>query len=262
VKFDIKNLFRHGDIIEDFRKNKLDGAFFGGLTGALAVSHLNIEPIVRLQISDSFASSKGLLIVRKNSNIKHLSETRNTRMAFVDRATTAGYLLPLVYLAEHGIDNYSDWFSSFYFSGTYEDAVLEVLNGHADIGATKNTVFYGMAANNPRITEELTVLALLPNVPEITLGLRSDLPRGIKTFIKEALLTMHETTEGRTILANLGARSFVTAQADDYQAVRDYAASINLDLSKHVLTGCGGTDCTCRAEGCTSAHNSCARSAQ
>lgn len=260
IRFEIKSFYRHGDIIDDFKKSALDGAFFGSLTGALAVSKLGIEPIARLQHPDSNSSCRGVLVIHRNSGIIDVKDTHRKRMVFVDRATASGYLLPLVYFHENGISDYNHWFSSVYFSGTYEDSIFELLDGHADISATKNTTLEYLKTINPRINQELVVLAELQEVPETTLGLRADLSKNLKAVVRTELLTMHQHEEGRRILADFGAQSFVPANNDDYQPILDYAAGIDLNLESHVLTGCGGTDCTCRAEGCTSAHSLCTRS--
>ena len=48
--------------------------------------------------------------------------------AFVDKATTAGYLLPLAYFKHNGINDYNKFFKKTYFTGTHEDAIYDVLN--------------------------------------------------------------------------------------------------------------------------------------
>ena len=44
--------------------------------------------------------------------------------AFVDKATTAGHLLPLAYFKAHGIQDYKTYFKETYFAGTHENAIL------------------------------------------------------------------------------------------------------------------------------------------
>jgi phosphonate transport system substrate-binding protein len=74
--------------------------------------------------------------------------------AFVDKATTAGWLLPVHYFKEHGIDDPEAWLGEVYYTGTHEDAIMDVLNGKADIGAAKNTVFAALAEADERITND------------------------------------------------------------------------------------------------------------
>ena len=92
-----------------------------------------------------------MIFVRKDSGIDDAADMAGKRFAFVDKATTAGYLLPLNYFKDKGIENYREYFSETYFTGTHEDAIYDVLNRRADIGAAKNTVFDRLALKDSRI---------------------------------------------------------------------------------------------------------------
>ena len=224
---------RYGNIIENFNQLKLDGAFFGSFTGAMAIKTLQVEPLARPQYVSGSSSYYGMVFVKKGSNIRTAADMRNKRMAFVDRATTAGYLLPLSYFKELGIDDYSSWFSETYFSGTHEDSIQDVLNGLADIGAAKNTVYYRLAETDQRIVEELEILKTSPHVPANGLAMLRDIPDDLMQGLLEKLLTMHQSSEGREILAGLKIERFINTSVEDYQPVLDYANNIGLDLANY-----------------------------
>ncbi len=150
--------------------------------------------------------------------------------AFVDKATTAGYLLPLAYFKEHGIADYKTLVKETYFAGTHQDAIYDVLNKKADIGAAKNTMFYRLAAVDSRITEELVILARSPDVPENGLAVRKDLDDAIKHKLKETLINMHTDPEGINVLKKFGAKRFIKTSNDDYASVYEYAQEIGLNL--------------------------------
>ncbi|RLB68382.1 MAG: hypothetical protein DRH08_01095 [Deltaproteobacteria bacterium] len=233
VPIDIRILPRYGNIIDNFNELGLDGAFFGSFTGAMAIKKLGVEPLVRPQYIGGSSTYYGMVFVRKGSGIRTAEDMRNKQMVFVDRATTAGYLLPLSYFRSLGIDDYKTWFKEYYFSGTHEDAINDVLNGLADIGAAKNTVFYRMAAANNRVSKELEILATSPHVPANSLAVRGDLPDEVKQSLKKQLLEMHQSLEGKAILEDLKIEKFVETTVDDYQPVLDYAAGIGLDLQTY-----------------------------
>jgi len=223
----------YGNIIDNFYQLNLDGAFFGSLTGAMAIKTLQVEPLARPQYRDGTSSYYGMIFVKKGSNIRTAKDMRGKRMVFVDRATTAGYLLPLAYFKETGIADYRSWFSETYFSGTHEDAIYDVLNGLADIGAAKNTVFYRLAKSDKRIVENLEILKTSPHVPANSLAMLKDLPESFKQGLREELLTMHQSNKGREILTGLEIECFIRTSVEDYQPVLDYASSIGLDLSNY-----------------------------
>ena len=233
IQIELYVLPRYGNLIENFNQLGLDAAFFGSFTGAMAIKTLEVIPLARPQFLGGKSSYYGLVFVRKDSGIKTAEDLRGKKMVFVDRATTAGYLLPRAYFKQLGILNYADWFASYYFSGTHEDAILEVLHGHADIGAAKNTIFYKMAQANPLITKNLQILATSPQVPANTLAVRKDLPEELRIKLKEKLLSMQKTANGKKILAEFGAEKFISTSSQDYQPVLDYASQIGLKLDNY-----------------------------
>lgn len=230
---ELKILSRYGNILRNFQSEGLDGAFFGSFTGALAIKKLGVEPLVRPEYENGVSTYYGMVFVRKDSTIKTARDMKGKVFVFVDNATTAGWLLPLYYFQTHGIQDYRSWFRETYFSGSHEDAILDVLQGRADVGAAKDLVFYRLAKENPRITEELKILATSPRVPANTLAVRKDLDPALKKAITGTLLSMDRKEEGRRALAQFGARRFIATTPRDYAPVIGYAKRIGLDLATY-----------------------------
>jgi phosphonate transport system substrate-binding protein len=236
TKVTLKILRRYGNIIDNFTSEGLDGAFFGSFTYALAHAKLGVEVVARPVALDDSSTYHGLIFVRKDSGIKTFRDMKGKRFAFVDKATTAGYLLPQEYFHKHGISNCAKFLKECYFTGTHEDAIEDVLNKKADIGAAKNTVFFRLAKQNPRIREELVVLTRSPDVPENGLALRKDIDESLRSRMKESLLNMHLDPEGKKVLEQFEARRFIETTNQDYGVVAQYAKDIGLDLATYDYT--------------------------
>jgi len=230
---ELKILTRYGNIVDDFVSSGMDGAFFGSFTYILAHAKMGVEVLARPVNLDGASTYCGLLFVRKDSGIVSMKDMRKKRFVFVDKATTAGYLLPLEYFHRHGVKNYRTYFAETYFAGTHEDAIHDVLERKADIGAAKNTVFERLARSDPRIGRELAVLVKSPEMPENALAVKRDLDEALKQGLKTALLTMDEETEGRTVLKTLGVQRFIETTDRDYAPVIGYAREIGLNLSTY-----------------------------
>ena len=226
-------LSRYGNIIDNFVSNRLDGAFFGSFTGALAHRKLHVEAIARPEYPDGTSTYHGLIFVRKDSGIAGVEDMKGKRFAFVDKATTAGYLLPLYYFKTHGIDDLSTFLKETYFAGTHEGSIRDVLEREADIGAAKNTMFSRLASTDPRISEELSILTRSPDVPENALCVRADLDESVKNDLRIALLSMNQDEAGKKVLRSFGAARFIDTTEDDYIAVFEYAETIGLDLENY-----------------------------
>ncbi|MGB5924359.1 MAG: phosphate/phosphite/phosphonate ABC transporter substrate-binding protein [Syntrophobacteria bacterium] len=229
----LKVLTRYGNLIDNFASADLDGAFFGSFTYTLAHAKLGVEAIARPETVGGVSTYYGLIFVRKDSDIKSVQDMKGKSFVFVDRATTAGYLLPLAFFRAHRIENYKTFFKETYFSGTHEDAIYDVLNKKAEIGGAKNTVFARLAAADSRVKDELVILARSPEVPENGLAVRNDLDHAIRNKLQEALLNMQNESQGIQVLKDLGAMRFIETTDSDYANVYKYAKQIGLDLTTY-----------------------------
>ncbi|KKM64379.1 hypothetical protein LCGC14_1502000, partial [marine sediment metagenome] len=147
--------------------------------------------------------------------------------------TMAGYMFPLAYLKENGVDDIDTYFKEYYFAGSHDSAVNEVYNGKADIGSAKNTIFNLVVDNDPGIKNELIILARSPVVPSNGLGLRSDLDPVVKRKLQDALLDMDKNPVGRKALELYGAARFISTSKDDYAPLFDLAEKAGIDMKKY-----------------------------
>jgi phosphonate transport system substrate-binding protein len=184
-------LSRYGNIIQRVKEKDLDGAFLGSFTGALAISQLDVEPLARPINMDGTSTYYGQIFVRKDSNIKTAADMKGKTLALVERATTAGYVFPLAWLKMQGIENLDTHFKEHFFTGSHDAAIDAVLNGDADIGAAKNTIFERIRQAKPVIDRELTILVDSPRVPSNGLCVRKELPEKQKNQLKKLLLNLH-----------------------------------------------------------------------
>ena len=233
LNVEIKILSRYGNIIDNFISGDLDGAFFGSFTGALAIKKLGVIPLARPVWLDENSTYYGMIFVRKDSGIKNANDMKGKKFAFVDKATTAGWLLPLQFFHSNGIVDYRTWFSETYFTGTHEDAIYDVLDKHADIGAAKNTVFYRLLEKDSRIKDELQILATSPKVPSNTLVVSNKLDKSLITKLKNTLQQMEQDKQGQKVLKKFKAIKFIETTPDDYAPVFEYTNKISLDLQKY-----------------------------
>lgn len=234
VEFTI--LSRYGNILERFTAEKMDGAFFGSFTGALAIKKLGVVPLVRPVNLDGTSTYHGYLFTRKDSGINSVKEMKNKKMAFVDKATTAGYLFPLAYLKENGITDTDHFFSETLFTGSHDAAINAVLSRKADLGAAKHSVYDRERKHDPRVDSEMIILAESPRVPSNGLCVRSGLHESIKNKLKSVLLGLHNDPDGKAVLQQFGALKFIETTAKDYQPVFDMAKKSGIDVTTYVYS--------------------------
>jgi phosphonate transport system substrate-binding protein len=227
------SLSRYGNIIERFSSEKMDGAFFGSFTYALAHNQLGVEPIARSVNLDGTSTYHGYIFVRSDAGIRTVDDMKGKRFVFVDRATTAGYLFPLAWFREKGIDNLRAFLGDEYFAGSHDAAIQAVLSKEADVGAAKNTIYDQLATENPRVRKELVILAASDVVPQNCLAVRKDLDPELKTALRQILLTMDKDNEGEDALRRFGARGFIETNDHDYDYLYRLSAEVGINLKTY-----------------------------
>ncbi len=229
VKVKLTIFSKYGGIVKRFKDLKVDGAFFGSFTGAAAIEQLGVEPLARPINLDGSSTYHGYIFVRKDSGIKNVADMKSKRMAFVDKATTAGYVFPIAYLKENGVKDIDKYFKEYYFTGSHDVAINNVLNKKADVGAAKHSVYNRVRSDDPRIDKELMILAESPKVPSNGLCVRKDLNKPLKEKLKAALLSIDKDPKGKVVLEKFGALKFIETTASDYQPVFDLLKRAGLD---------------------------------
>lgn len=234
ITINITSLSDYGNILDNFTGRHMDGAFFGSFTGALAHERINVEAIAHPVNSDGKSTYRGYLFVRKNSGILGVKQMKGKVMAFVDRASSCGYFFPLAYLRDRGVTDYKQLFHESFFAGSHDAAIDAVLNGDADVGVAKNTVYDALKKENPRIDAELSILATSPEYPSHGFFIRQAVPAAIREKIRAVLLSMHEDTAGQRALEKFGAVKFVPLDTHrDYQSVFDTVRRAGIDLKTY-----------------------------
>jgi len=231
IRIKLKVLTYRGNVIDNFQALKLDGAFLGSFSYLLAHAKLGVVVLARPEYRDGSSSYHGVIFVRKDSGIRSVRQMKGKRLALVARATTAGYLFPLIFLKEAGVRNPAAFFREIYYAGTHEGTIDDVLDRKADVGAAKNTVYNRFAAEAPRIDRELVILGKSNDVPENALALLPCIEDSVRKKLVVALVTMHTDPEGAKVLQAFGARRFICTNDADYRPVMTYMRELGIDLA-------------------------------
>ncbi|UCF68781.1 MAG: phosphate/phosphite/phosphonate ABC transporter substrate-binding protein, partial [Acidobacteriota bacterium] len=233
----------YGEVIKAFQEGRVNGAFLGSLAFALACAQAGVDPIARPE-KDGISQYRGLIVTRKDSGIRNWTDLKGRSFGFVDKATTAGYLYPLIFLREKGVNKPEEFFGPIAYTGSHDLLFIKVFEGELDAGAAKDLMLEEVAKTRPEVKEALRVLAVSPPVPNNAFVLRRELdfpcfrchemipdvptegfgtlprqPEELNSMIGELLLNLHESPEGRAVLDALGADRFVRTTVDDVREV-------------------------------------------
>lgn len=238
VNVKIKLLDSYGSIYDEIKNKTIDGAFFGSFNYVLTKARTSIEPIARAMETNGNSMYKGIIFTRKGTGLTSDVKTwKNKRIALVHEVTTAGYIFPRWYLKKQGINSFEHYFSRIIFSGSHDAAILSVFKGQADIGAAKDLVLQKILSENPTIKNEIVILASSIAVPSNSLCLRSGIDSKTKESLKKSLLSMHNNSDGKIALKALNASKFVETADSEFDALRQMAKDIGIDIKSYPFRG-------------------------
>ena len=184
------------------------------------------------------------IIAQSASGINSLADLKGKRFAFVDPASTSGYLFPLAGLKKAGYDP-AKFFGQTVFAGSHNNVVLAVYQGRAEAGAVFEDARASVQKTLPDVMQKLKVVWKSDPIPNDTVSFRKDLPADVKDRVSTALLRFSQDPVGLEALKSLYeiealadyqllvTKYKVTASSLDafYDPVRDVAryAGINLE---------------------------------
>src|SRR5438128_1035938 len=162
------------------------------------------------------------IYVRKDSGIKTLEDLRGKTMAFVDPASSSGYIYPMVLLIQKGLVRDRDpktFFREVVFAGAHDAAMRALLNGHVDSIAS-----FDMAReqylSDPAEREKITFVAETPPIPEAGIAARDGLDPAAFARVRGALLQMRGPAYAALLKRMYDIDGFEPAEDRDYDPVR------------------------------------------
>jgi phosphonate transport system substrate-binding protein len=151
---------------------------------------------------------RSALVVRSDSEYQRLQDLVAVRAAWVDRASSSGYLFPRLHLAAAGLDP-ARTFASERFFGAATTACRAVADGEADLAACFLSVASERQAAQREVADTfktgntLRVLDVTAKIPPDGLVLASSVEEPLGARIRSTLLTLHTDPGGREALKRL-----------------------------------------------------------
>src|SRR4029077_15500825 len=208
-------------VIEALRNRTADLAFVHPVGYVLASREAKATIVVR-NLWHGKSSFTSRIYVRKDSGIKTLEDLRGKTMAFVDPASSSGYIYPMVLLIQKGLVKNRDpktFFREVTFAGSHDASMRALLNGHVDAIAS-----FDMAREqylkDPAERERLAFVAETPPIPEAGIAAREKLDPAIFAKVREALLKIGGPTHAALLKRLYDIDGFEPAEDREYDPVR------------------------------------------
>jgi phosphonate transport system substrate-binding protein len=216
-------------VIEALRNRTADLAFVHPV-GYVLASREAKAMIVARNVWHGKATFSSRIFVRKESGFKALEELRGKTIAFVDPASSSGYIYPMVMLMQRGLVKGRDpktFFREVVFSGSHDASMQALLNGHVDAIASFDLA-HEQYLKDPAQREKLTWVAETPQIPEAGIASRDGLDAPTVQRVRAALLKMRGPEYAPVLKRLYDIDGFEPAEDKDYDPVRQAVDLLNL----------------------------------
>lgn len=212
-------------VVEAFGTKRADVAAINTYGYYMAHEKYGVEARLTV-IRFGLATYQSQFLARADSKIKTLKDLAGKKMAFVDPASTSGYLLPMKTLKDRHIEP-----KQTVFAMKHDSVISMIYQRQVDAGAT----YYSPPRNGhiedarrlvkiqyPDVEEKIKIIELSEPIPNDPIVFRKDMPEEMKDVIINALLKFVATPDGqKAVDLMLGATNFKKSSDGDYDSVRE-----------------------------------------
>jgi phosphonate transport system substrate-binding protein len=162
----------------------------------------------------------GGILVNKDSSINNFSDLKGRQIATLGSPALPGHMLQMVYLFKKGLNVNKE--VKLKYLESFESVILNVYLGKCSAGFVSINGWHSFLKKRPEIASKVALKWITPATQGNTLFIRKDVNEETASKIRQMILTMHTTEEGRKALADLGYVKFVPADSNTYLPLKEF----------------------------------------
>lgn len=213
----------YAGVVEAMASDKLDVAYFGGLTYAQAELRADIIPIVT-EIDRETKTQKynSAIIVRADSPYQKIEDLKGKKFAFGDIGSTSGSLYPRFMLDKAGFSDFENP-QLFVYTGGHDATLAAVINGTVDGGGIEKRIMERAFDAGTYSRDQIRIIEqhLVQGYPWVV---RAKLDKGLVDKITDAFLKINDPN----LLQLMRAESYAKVTKADYDEVRKEGTRLGL----------------------------------
>jgi phosphonate transport system substrate-binding protein len=212
-------------VVEAFGTARADVASLNTFGYILANEKYGVQALITVLRFGS-ETYQAQIIAKADSKINSLKDLSGKKFAYVDPASTSGYLLPAKLFKDSSVEP-----KETVFANKHDNVVTMVYQGQVDAGAT----FYSppeegkiqdarrlVLTQFPDVEKKIKIVQLTDPIPNDPIVFRKDLPEEMKNKIADALVAYVKTPEGKeTFHAMYGVTDLARSTDAKYDGVRE-----------------------------------------
>ncbi len=171
---------------------------------------------------------RGIFLVRKDSNIKEVSDLKGQAVSFPAPTALAATMMPQYYLQQHGLNVMQD--IDIKYVGSQESSIMNVMVGNTKAGSTWLPPWRALSKERPELAKELKIIWQTSSLPNNSLVVRDDVDKNIVKQVKKLLLNLHKHSQGKKWLDKMELSKFEDATNDTYKPVLAFLKRFNKEV--------------------------------
>ncbi|MBD2531324.1 phosphate/phosphite/phosphonate ABC transporter substrate-binding protein [Nostoc flagelliforme FACHB-838] len=213
-------------IIDWLLQDKLDMAYLGPMSYLEALDRgAKVEPLVAP--IDKYTGQpwyRACIIVRQDSLIKTLKDLKGKRIAFVDKLSTSGYLMPLATFKKVGI-NYDRDFAKVLYTGSHSNSMAALENGIVDAVATNISSYLKRQKSGKLTPQNSRILWESAPIPSYPIVVSKRLAPELIQRLKQAFIS---SPEGFEDIIGTESAGYTLVSSSDYAPIEQLRKYLNL----------------------------------
>lgn len=176
------------------------------------------------------ADFKGIILVRKDSGIGKVADLKGKQVSYPSATALAGCIMPQAFFQSHGLDVMRDITNRYV--GSQESSIMNVYLKQTAAGATWPPPWRAFQRDHPTEAAELTVAWETGSLVNNSVMVRNDVPAAVTAVVRDSLLHLADTEQGRRILQETQTAHFLAASDPDYDGVRRFIEDFESKIRK------------------------------
>lgn len=217
VPIEVKTASDYAGVITGMQFKHVDFAYFGPKSYVEAAKRANAEAFVVEVSRDGAAGYYGVIITKKGSGLKSMSDIKAKTWAFTDPNSTSGTLVPTVYFYKELKIDPEKYFSKVIYSGSHEASMLAVKNGKVDAASTNDIDMARGDGKRWNAKEDFEIIWKSKLIPASPIAYRKDLPDSLKKALKEAFVSYNDPAG----LDKLKIKGYMAGSDELFDPIRD-----------------------------------------
>jgi len=190
------------------------------------------ELLVTPQLGEGYEYYTAFVTKKDNDEINDMEDLKGKNFAFVNAASSSGYLYPKGTLVQEFelepdlIEQSGYFFENVTFSESHANSVMGVMMGDFDAAAVAIGQIDSMIEAGTIKEDDLKIIGRTQDIPDASYIIREDLPEDFKSALREAFVSFDNEEYFEAVHNNPEAR-FIATEPDYYNPTIEMLEAIN-----------------------------------